>query len=133
MPLSEHVLQIIFELKINTKEYVLNYETGKHSSVYFIMNNICLEFETVKDENLLREITRGLTGGISYLFDHVHRYKKYELKRKNDLVAVASSCNLPVAGLRTRRSCHALTARNDRSFRPCPLRGKAGRRKFRGS
>ena len=52
------------------------------------MNNICLEFETVKGENLLREITRGLTGGISYLFDHVHHYQKYELKKKDDLIII---------------------------------------------
>jgi len=75
MPLSEH-LQIIFELKINTKEYVLNYLPENNSSADFIMNNICIEFETVKNENLLREITRGLTVGVSYLFDHVHHYKK---------------------------------------------------------
>ena len=96
MPLSEH-LQIIFELKINTKEYVLNYLPEKHSSADFIMNNICLEFETVKDENLLREITRGLTGGVSYLFDHVHHYKKYELKKKDDLI------NVDISGI-SRRS-----------------------------
>ena len=51
----------------------------------------------MKDENLLREITRGLTGGISYFFDHVHHYKKYELKKKDDLI------NVDISGI-SRRS-----------------------------
>jgi len=87
MPLSSH-LQIISELKINETEYVLNYWMEKNSSADFIMNNICLEFKKVKDENLLREITRGLTVGVSYLYDHVQHYTKYEVKKKNDLINV---------------------------------------------
>ena len=87
MPLSSH-LPIIFELKINETEYLQNYWTEKNSSADFIMNNICLEFKTVKDENLLSEITRGLTVGVSYLYDHVQHYTKYEVKKKNDLINV---------------------------------------------
>jgi len=79
MPLSKH-LEIIFELKINTKECVLSYAPENNSSADFIMNNKCLKFETVKDENLLTEITRGLTRGVSYFFDHVYHYKKLSLK-----------------------------------------------------
>jgi len=52
------------------------------------MSNIRLEFETVKNENLLREITHGLTVGVSYLFDHVHHYKKYKAKKKDELINV---------------------------------------------
>jgi len=52
------------------------------------MNNICLEFKTAKDENLIREITRGLTVGVSYLYDHVQHYTKYEVKKKNDLTGL---------------------------------------------
>ena len=52
------------------------------------MNNICVEFETVKNENLLREITRGLAVGVSYLFNHVHHYKKYELNKKENLINI---------------------------------------------
>jgi len=52
------------------------------------MNNICLEFKTVKDKNLRSEITRDLTVGVSYLYDHVQHYTKYEVKKKNDLINV---------------------------------------------
>jgi len=86
MPLSSH-LQIIFELKINKNRVRAKLQDGKNSSTDFIMNNMRLEFETVKDENLLREITRGLTVGVSYLFAHVH-YKKYKVKKKDELINV---------------------------------------------
>ena len=82
MPLSSG-LHVVFELTINAKEYVLNYETKDSTSADFNMSNLRLEYETIEDESLQRQVNDALTSGVSYLFDHIHHYKR-ELVQKDD-------------------------------------------------
>lgn len=74
LPLYDFGEKIVFELTINTKENVLKYT--KAETADFTLNNICLQFETLKNDVLKNEIERILIHGRSFLFDHVHHLKR---------------------------------------------------------
>ena len=82
---------ISFELTINTKEYVLKYK--KADTADFTMKNICLEYDSIRDDILSKEIDRALDVGVPYLFDHVQHYQCQEVKKSDTLV------NIEVNGL----------------------------------
>lgn len=75
---------IMFELKINTKEYVLKYSNS--DSANFNLNNITLQYETLDCSSLKDQIVKGLEFGLPFLFDHVHHYEKKEIMKKDILV-----------------------------------------------
>jgi len=77
---------ITFELTINKKEYVLKY--SKADSADFTMKNICLQYETIRDDALRQEIERSLDIGTIFLFDHVHHYKREEITKKDTFLNV---------------------------------------------
>ena len=81
MPISGALLDsnLTFELTINSKNNVLIYASEVTSN--FEMKNICLEFETVRDPVLYRDIDRELIGGTQFLYDHIHHYKREEIKK----------------------------------------------------
>lgn len=93
MPLSGVLLEpcLTFEMKINSKENVLKYVSA--STANFEMKNICLEFETIRDEILYKEIERDLITETAFLFDHVHRCKKEEVLKS------ATALNVEIQGL----------------------------------
>ena len=70
---------IVFELTINTKEYVLKYNRDKGATVNFTMNNICLQYETLDSPDLKNQIVKQLEFGFPFLFDHVQHYRKKEI------------------------------------------------------
>jgi len=84
MPLSSG-MHVVFELTINKKENVLNY-IENNTDADFTMENIRLEYETIEDELLRREIDSALTSGTSYLFDHVHHYKRDIVQKDFDRI-----------------------------------------------
>ena len=91
MPISGKLLEqsIAFEIKINEKKYVLNYETEANAN--FLMKKICLEFETTKCPDLYTAVERELTSGCQFLFDHVHHYKREEIRRESTFLNVEIS------------------------------------------
>src|SRR5271155_3919012 len=74
MPMSGWLLdsKITFELKINSVENVLNYANA--GTANFVLKNMKLEFETIKDKTLYEEIERDLIRGTQFLYDHIHYY-----------------------------------------------------------
>jgi hypothetical protein len=93
MPISGALLDetLTFEMKVNDKKYVLNYLNAETAN--FEMKNICLEFETIRDTILYKEIERDLTHGASFLFDHVHHYRREEIKKSDAFI------NLEITGV----------------------------------
>jgi hypothetical protein len=87
MPLSGVLLEssLTFEMRINSKKNVLSY---KSETANFEMKNICLEYETIREPVLYKEIERDLVGGTVFLFDHVHHYKKEEVLKAATFVNV---------------------------------------------
>lgn len=65
--------EITIHLKINTKDYVLKYSKN---TADFTMNNICLQYETLRSPELSKSILNQLEYGFSFLFDDVQYYKK---------------------------------------------------------
>ena len=57
------------------------------------MKNICLEYDSIRDDILSKEIDRALDVGVPYLFDHVQHYQCQEVKKSDTLV------NIEVNGL----------------------------------
>ena len=92
MPISGELLEskLTFEIKINDKKNVLNYTS---ETANFEMKQICLEFQTIKDMVLYREVERNLIGGSSFLFEHVHHYKREEILKN------ATFFNVEIQGL----------------------------------
>jgi hypothetical protein len=84
MPLSGELLEskLTFELTIASVKYVLNYE----SAANFQMNNICLEFETIKYAPLYRSVETELSQGTAFLYDHIHLYKREEIAKETTLI-----------------------------------------------
>jgi len=93
MPLSGALLdsKLSFELKINDKKQVLVYKDKENAN--FELKKICLEFSTVRDTILYREVERDLTGGVQFLFDHVHHYKQEEIEKESTFL------NIEIQGL----------------------------------
>ena len=93
MPLSGALIDttLTFEFKVNSRDLVLNF--NDEGTANFEMKNICLEFETIRDVILYKEIERELIGGTQFLFDHVHHYKKEEIKKE------ATFLNIEIQGL----------------------------------
>ena len=81
MPISGALLEsdLTFELKINSINNVLNYSNRETAN--FEMKNICLEFDTIKDTILYKEVERDLIAGTQFLFDHIHHYKREEIRK----------------------------------------------------
>ena len=77
---------IVFELTINTKEYVLKYNRDKGATVNFTMNNICLQYETLDSPDLKNQIVKQLEFGFPFLFDHVQHYRKKEISKNDTLL-----------------------------------------------
>ena len=77
---------ITFELTINKKEYVLKY--AKADTANFTMKNICLQYETIRDDALKQEVERLLDSGSTFLFDHVHHYKREDVAKKDTFLNV---------------------------------------------
>ena len=88
MPMSGCLLdsEITFELKINSVKNVLNY--ANRETANFELNNICLEFETIKDSTLYKEIERDLITGTQFLYDHVHHYRREEIGKDQTFLNV---------------------------------------------
>ena len=88
MPLSGCLLDshITFELKINSVKNVLNYTNAETAN--FELKNICLEFDTIKDLTLYREIERDLITGTQFLYDHVHHYAQQEIGKDKSFLNV---------------------------------------------
>jgi hypothetical protein len=88
MPISGTLLEsnLTFELTINSKRYALNY--ANEAITNFEMKNICLEFETVKDTTLYREIERDFIAGTQFLYDHILHYKREEINKEATFVNV---------------------------------------------
>lgn len=91
MPLSNWLLvqPLTFEIKVNKKEYVLNYTTEEKAN--FMMKNICLEYEAIRCPQLYAEVERELISGCQFLFDHVHHYKREEINKEATLLNVEIS------------------------------------------
>ena len=86
LPTYSMVQNVTFELTINTKDYVLKY--AKADTADFRMNNICLQYETIRDDVIKQEIERVLDAGTAFLFDHVHHYKREEVSKKDTFLNV---------------------------------------------
>jgi hypothetical protein len=88
MPMTGAILEsnLTFEMTINSKKYVMNYTT--EATANFELKNICVEFETVKDTALYKEIERDFMSGTQFLYDHIHHYKREEIKKDATFVNV---------------------------------------------
>src|SRR5271155_1615965 len=88
MPMSGCLLdsEITFELKINSVKNVLNCANAEIAN--FELKNICLEFETIKDSILYKEIERDLITGTPFLYDHVHHYRREEVGKDQTFLNV---------------------------------------------
>ena len=88
MPMSGCLLdsEITFELKINSVKNVLNYANAETAN--FELKNICLEFETIKDSTLYKEIKQDLITGTQFLYDHVHHYRREEVGKDQTFLNV---------------------------------------------
>ena len=88
MPMTGAILEsnLTFEMTINSKKYVMNYTN--EATANFELKNICLEFETVKDTALYKEIERDFMSGTQFLYDHIHHYKREEIKKDATFVNV---------------------------------------------
>jgi hypothetical protein len=73
---------IVFDLTINSKEYVLKY--SKADTANFTLNNICLEYVTLRNDELKNDIVRELDVGCPFLFDDVHHYVCRKIDKKRD-------------------------------------------------
>jgi hypothetical protein len=86
LPTDCIVQDVTFELTINKKENVLKY--AKADTANFTMKNICLQYETIRDDALRQEIERGLDIGTIFLYDHIHHYKREEITKKDTFLNV---------------------------------------------
>jgi hypothetical protein len=82
LPTNEIQDEIMFELRINTKEYILKYGNDKKDVVDFKMNDIHLEFATLDSPAHLSAVKRTLQIGFPFLFDHVHHLWDMPLAKK---------------------------------------------------
>jgi len=80
---------ILFELTINNKEYVINYKNA--TTADFTLKNIRLEYDTIFENELTQKIDKALDSGVSYLFDHAHHYKCEPVNNSDTLVNVEVS------------------------------------------
>ena len=86
LPTYSMTQDVSFELTINKKEYVLKY--SKAETADFTMKNLRLQYETIRDDALKQEIERLLDVGTTFLFDHIHHYKREEIPKKNTALNV---------------------------------------------
>ena len=75
--------KITFEMTVNKKEYVLNYSNA--STADFRMTNICLKYETIKEEFLTKDILNALNG-YRFLFEHIQFYHRDTISKAKTLV-----------------------------------------------
>jgi len=75
---------ISFELRINSKEYVMNYKNA--TTADFTLKNICLEYDTISENELPQEINMALNSAVPYLFDHVQYYKCEPVDNSDTLI-----------------------------------------------
>jgi len=111
MPMSGALLEsnLCFEIKINEVKNVLIYENK--TTANFEMKNLCLEFKTIKDLILYKEIERDFSAGVQFLFDHVHHYKMEEIDKE------ATFINLEIQGL-DRKSLKGILLIFENEFKP---------------
>ena len=90
LPTDDIVHDITFELTVNSKEYVLKYTKD---TADFELKDLKLQYETIRDADLKREIEGMLEAGTVFLYDHVHHFGVEDISKK------ATSLNVDIDGI----------------------------------
>ena len=72
--------------------------TSNSNTVNYRLTNIQMEYETLKDEDLAREIAGYYNGGKSFLYEHMHHFRTIPFKESDSIIN--ENINLPRKSIR---------------------------------
>ena len=80
-PIEEDV---IFEITLASKDDIISTETA--ANMNYNLKNICLEYDTVTNENIARELTNKYNAGFSIFYDWIDYFKKVSVTSAQTLI-----------------------------------------------
>ena len=87
---------IEWEIKLAPPTQLIN--TSNTNTVDYRLTNIQMEYETLKDEELARNIAGYYNAGKSFLYEHVHHFRTIPFKESDTIIN--ENINLPRRSLR---------------------------------
>jgi hypothetical protein len=75
---------IIFELTLTNKEDVIFTDTT--ANMNYKLENICLEYNTITNESIARQLSNNYNSGFSILFDWVDNFKTVSIAAVDTLI-----------------------------------------------